>query len=828
MCGLVRKLRLPRGARWGALAAVLLATAPIAVALAIILPATNAAARADVLASRAALARAVAAAADNYVDGNVTNLVTISTRSIIRTPGTNEQMVAELAPVLAANPNWITFGVSDADGWNLSSFTVAPHSVNVSDRDYFKGALATGKPSIGSVILARSTGQKTIIIALPVTFADGRRGVFSGALNVTQVGDQLRDVVGTGIAITLVDEHGTAFVGPGLPQDQLVDLSADRFTQLAVGGTTGADVRALTGGDQIVAYARAPTARWGVVLDQPATLAFGPVDAQLRTSIVVAALAVLTAIGLAWLFGGRLGRESGRVEAERQRLADVFNHLPARMALLRGPDLRYELVNPASLEDSGTRADAVLGRPFAELAPGSFVTLLREVYDSGAPRLLSEVPVTNTRPDGAERTTYYNSAIVPLRDANGNVDAVVYHAVDVTEQVVARAALERARGDASDALDRAEAAARVREDFLSIATHELRTPVTSISGYAQLALKALTGGRTERLQPALETIVRQSERLAILVTQLLDASRIAGGRLAIEPERTDMAALVTGAVDAARLRSDRHRWVVDVAPGLQAAVDPVRVEQVLTNLFDNAIRYSPAGGTIHVRLDVDGPRLRLAVSDEGLGIPAERIEHVFDRFYRGHQEQGLGGLGLGLYIAREIVERHGGMIDVQSTVGRGTTFTVRLPITTPLSLIERTADEPHAPPAPQQGLSGSVLIVDDEADIRRLVREVLREAGLNVIVAGNGEEALQLLTDLRPRLILLDKLMPVMDGTEFAAAYRERRDRAPIIALCAARDAAEWAASIGAVDHIGKPFDVEQLISTVAHHIEPERRPARS
>jgi CheY-like chemotaxis protein len=141
-------------------------------------------------------------------------------------------------------------------------------------------------------------------------------------------------------------------------------------------------------------------------------------------------------------------------------------------------------------------------------------------------------------------------------------------------------------------------------------------------------------------------------------------------------------------------------------------------------------------------------------------------------------------------------------------------------------VIERSTPEQHAQ-APRS-LVGTVLLVDDDGDIRRLVREVLREAGLNVVVAENGEEALQLLADLRPRLILLDKLMPVMDGTAFAAAYRQRPNAAPIIALCAARDAAEWATSIGAVGHIGKPFNVEQLIATVAQYIEPERRPARS
>jgi signal transduction histidine kinase/ActR/RegA family two-component response regulator len=730
-------------------------------------------------------------------------------------------------PVIKADPNWITFGLSSADGWNLSALSTAPHTVNIADRDYFQGALASGKASIGSVILARSLGTKTIIIAVPVTFANGEKGVFSGALSLTRIGQQLGEIVSGGsTTVTLFDEKGTAFVGPGVAPDQVGDVSADPLLARIRSGASGAELRSTNGVDEVVGYASAATAHWGVLLRQPTAVAFAPSDAQLRTSVVVSALAVLAAIGLAWRFGGQLVRESERVEAERRRLADVFNHLPARMALLRGPELRYELVNPASLEDRRMALGDLLGRPFAEVVPdGRFADLLTSVYASGTPRLMSEVPVTVARADGPPQTIYYNAAIVPLRDAQGNVDALVYHAVDVTPQVSARTALEKARGEADAALERAEAAARVREDFLSIATHELRTPVTSISGYAQLALKALASGRTERLQPALETVVRQSERLAILVTQLLDASRIAGGRLSIEPERTDVSGLVTSAVDAARLRSEKHRWALDVAPGLQASIDPVRVEQVLTNLFDNAIRYSPAGGTIHVRLDVDGPMLRLAVADEGLGIPAERVEHVFERFYRGHEEQGLGGLGLGLYIALEIVERHGGLIDVRSTPGRGSTFTVKIPITSPMAVTGPKA-EPRTARETGKTINGRVLVVDDDPDILHLVREVLREAGAVVVIAANGEDALRLLEDVRPDLIILDKLMPLMDGSTFASAYRRRADTVPIVALCAARDAADWAASIGAVGYLGKPFDVEQLVAIVAEHIAPSDRKA--
>lgn len=818
-------MRRPEGGRWRALAAVLLASAPIVAALALALPATNNAARSDVIASRATLARATAAAADNYVERSIAQLTTISTRTVIRTPGTSEQVTAELGPIIKVDPNWVTFGLSDADGWNLSSFTVAPHTVNISDRDYFQGALLTGKPSIGSVILARSLGSKTIIIALPVTFANGRRGVFSGALSLKQIGQQLGDVIeGSGTTITLFDERGTAFVGPGVAADQVGDVSSDPLLARIRAGASGAEVRSRDGAAEVVAYAHAPTARWGVLLQQPTAVAFGPSDTQLRTSIAVSALAILAATGLAWLLGGQLVRESDRVEAERRRLADVFAHLPARMALLRGPDLRYELINPAALY--GRDAQAVLGRAFAEVTTDpTYVAILQSVYASGETRILSEAPATVTGPDGTQRTTYVNAAIVPLRDGNGEVEAIVYHAVDVTEHVQARAALELARGDANAALERAETAARVREDFLSIATHELRTPVTSISGFAQLALKALAGGRTERLQPALETVVRQTERLSVLVTQLLDASRIAGGHLAIEPEPADVSVLVTTAVDAARLRTSAHRWLADVPPSLQALIDPVRVEQVLTNLFDNAIRYSPHGGSIHIRLDVDGPMLRIAVSDEGVGIAPDRVGRVFERFYRGHEDQGLGGLGLGLYIAREIVELHGGMIEVRSTLGRGTTFTVRLPITSPLPTHEPVSAV-RSVRTPDRRAEGWVLVVDDDPDIVRLIREVLHEAGSTVMSAQNGEEALARVDEVRPQLILLDKLMPVMDGTAFAAAYRTRPGAAPIVALCAARDAADWSASIGAVGYLTKPFDVDELLAVVAQHIKPSAEKA--
>jgi CheY-like chemotaxis protein len=240
------------------------------------------------------------------------------------------------------------------------------------------------------------------------------------------------------------------------------------------------------------------------------------------------------------------------------------------------------------------------------------------------------------------------------------------------------------------------------------------------------------------------------------------------------------------------------------------------------DLLDNAAKYTAAGRKITVELgrDANG-RVSLVVADEGIGMGADHVARIFDRFYRAHREQRLGGLGLGLYIAREIAERHGGRIEVSSVEGQGSAFTVTLPapevtaaVTTAPSVVE---------PFDSDGLQPKrrILVVDDDSDVRDLVAAVLREAGHTVMTATNGQEALALTARERPDLILLDKLMPVMDGTAFAHAYRERApDPAPIVAFCAARDAEVWARSIGAVTHVGKPFDVDDLNRTVKQQLE--------
>jgi signal transduction histidine kinase len=231
----------------------------------------------------------------------------------------------------------------------------------------------------------------------------------------------------------------------------------------------------------------------------------------------------------------------------------------------------------------------------------------------------------------------------------------------------------------------AEAAVRARDEFLFVAAHELRTPITSLRSFVQILLRqAERRGEVQpaRLEEALRTIERQTAKMTSLVTQLLDVSRLSTGKLLLDRHTTNVTGIVTAVVQAAQARTTVHTLVLDAPPQLLGSLDPIRYEQVVVSLIDNAIRYSPEGGAIDVALARAGDdRLHLTVRDHGIGIPPEKRAHIFDRFYQAHPGDYYGGLGLGLYIAREIVELHGGTISAEYPADGGVRFSVTVPVT---------------------------------------------------------------------------------------------------------------------------------------------------
>lgn len=218
---------------------------------------------------------------------------------------------------------------------------------------------------------------------------------------------------------------------------------------------------------------------------------------------------------------------------------------------------------------------------------------------------------------------------------------------------------------------------------MSIAAHELKTPITTLRGFAQGLTRRYDKRGTidpETLKLALSTIDTQSNKLTRLINQLLDVSRLGFGRLALEQTSIDIVAVVQDAVSAIQRNTQNHTITVNPSSSVNVVADPLRLEQVLVNLLDNAVKYSPDGGLIEVDLSVvDEKQLRISITDHGIGIPEDRRKHIFERFYQAHGDGYFGGMGLGLYISQQIMDLHGGQLMVEFPLAGGTRFIMVLP-----------------------------------------------------------------------------------------------------------------------------------------------------
>jgi signal transduction histidine kinase len=298
---------------------------------------------------------------------------------------------------------------------------------------------------------------------------------------------------------------------------------------------------------------------------------------------------------------------------------------------------------------------------------------------------------------------FHASIVVPLHARGETTGAVAMFVSDPERQYgpTDLALAESLAGRAALAVDNARLyrearrAIQVRDEFLSVAAHELKTPVTTLLGFSQLLLTQLSrpDALDDRiLKRALRAVEQGSRRMSRLVTQILDVSRLDGGRLMLEYQDADLSSLVRGIAEAMQTTTSRHTLCVRTPATLPALVDSLRLEQVVTNLLDNAIKFSPAGGEIVVELSESAPGMgRLVVTDHGVGIPAERRQHIFERFYQAHEGDHVAGLGLGLHISRQIVDLHGGSITPEFPPEGGCLFTIDLPLRPTDAALEATS-----------------------------------------------------------------------------------------------------------------------------------------
>jgi PAS domain S-box-containing protein len=450
-------------------------------------------------------------------------------------------------------------------------------------------------------------------------------------------------------------------------------------------------------------------------------------------------------------------------DEENQRLLTLFEQAPGFMAVLRGPEHRFELDNKAYQQLVGHRQ--ITGRPVREALPEvngqGFVKLLDHVFATGEPFVGNAMPIMLQRtPDGPLERRFVDFVYQPIRDSNDAITGIFAQGSDVTQRKLAE--------------DELRTANRQKDQFLAMLAHELRNPLAPITTAAQLLkLKRLD---EKGIQNVSEIIARQAEHMTELVNDLLDVSRVTRGVVLLEKETLDLNVIVANAVEQVRpLIEARHHRLNLYLSGESSAVtgDRVRLVQVVSNLLNNAAKYTPAGGSIDLTVRRVGHEVEVSVRDNGCGIQPEVLPYVFDLFTQAERtpDRSQGGLGIGLALVKSLVALHGGGVEARSGGSdRGSEFLIRLPsLTDPAArLVAPTGAEKDRVAA----RALRILVVDDNADAALTLSMLLQATGHHVTVEHNSLAALARAEQEAPEVCLLDIGLPGMDGYALATRLR--------------------------------------------------------
>jgi signal transduction histidine kinase/DNA-binding response OmpR family regulator len=488
----------------------------------------------------------------------------------------------------------------------------------------------------------------------------------------------------------------------------------------------------------------------------------------------------LQALGVAFnTMGADLETARARAETQRQRLATTIQSLGDGLLICDNGD-RITSMNPRA----------------SELVPG--LRIGSSAHGPGSP-----LPPINDALAGEVTVARANDLTLAVTAARlaGPDGGTVWTLRDITE----RARLEQAKSD-----------------FVATASHELRSPLTSIKGFIELLETTDSGNLTERQREFIAIVLRSTDRLVDLVNDLLDIARIESGQFEVHAHSVDLRETIeeVAALMTPRLQGKRQRLDVQIfEPRPPALADAARMRQVVTNLVTNAHLYTDEEGSITLRLEGDARETRITVTDTGRGMTPEDARHIFDRFHRGSaDERKSPGTGLGLAIVKSLVDLHGGTIDVASQIGRGTTFTVHLPSAARIG----NGHGVPAAPSTHNGLARRrVLIVDDEPALATLIAQQLQPLGVQTVQVNSGAEAIARLRTERFDAMTLDILMPGMNGFDVLARVRAdpQLRGIPVIFVSVSARApeleGEWAVS--------KPIDRERLTDVLEAAIEAKR-----
>jgi PAS domain S-box-containing protein len=528
----------------------------------------------------------------------------------------------------------------------------------------------------------------------------------------------------------------------------------------------------------------------------------------------------------------RAHEESLRQSEERFRL--LVDGVVEYALFMLDANGRVVTWNTGAQRINGYAADEIVGKHLSVFYP-------RDAVDSGWPEYELQVAAAEgqyqeegwrVRKDGSR--FWAHVTITALRDESGHLRGYAKLTRDLSERQRAQTREEYAA--LRDQMLEAERAARIeaqrtvhmKDEFLATLSHELRTPLNAILGWTQVLRMRAKGSEESQLVQGLTVIERNARAQVQLIDDLLELSRILAGQVRLDVQRVALVDVIRNAMESVQPAADgkgvRLESVLDARRGIVSG-DAARLQQIVWNLLSNAIKFTPKGGRIQVLLERVNSHIEITVSDTGIGISAEFLPHVFGRFTQQDSTPArkYGGLGLGLAISKQLVELHGGSISAKSAgEGKGAAFIVRLPLVLVDGGEERPEEDAASVATALPDLHGThVLVVDDEADARELIRNVLESQRARVTTLASADEALEFLEASRPDVIVSDVGMAGVDGYQMMRTFREREPKGrtlPAIALTAfARSEDRKRAMLaGYQAHLAKPFDIAEFVLIVA------------
>jgi PAS domain S-box-containing protein len=766
----------------------------------------------------------------------------------------------EAVRVAASQPDWLGLRLATPTGQQLIdvSRTFGAELPTIAERSSFDRVVSTGEPAISDLLQGTLSRQIDFAVRVAIRRDGSVRYVLSAIVSPRAI---YRILQAQGLPsdwVGVVVDRNRRFVARTVANDERLgqvsslDLQA-QVSEAPQGWQLG---KTLEGTSVYTAHDTSPLSGWSFAIGVPA----GVVESAARQTILLVLLGTMGAVGMALLLAAVLGRrfaapisslaesaralahgvpaavplasgvtevadlasaleEAGaavhaRVEVQRQLAAVTGN---ATVALfMTDARQRCTFMNPAAERMTGYTLDEAKDRPLHDLVHRSGEHELHDAAD--CPLTLALVAHRPLQGDdvfihrgGSRYDIAY--AASPLRAGTRAVGAVI-EVRDVSLQKSIeneRAALlereKRARAEA-------EQANRAKDEFLAMLGHELRNPLAAITNASQV-LERSAGEPAGR---ARAVIARQAAHLARLVDDLLDAGRVATGKIVIarEPVALDEVVRRTLATLAAADKMAEHRVSVELQPVFVRG-DETRLEQVVTNLLTNALRYTRAGGSVSISLMAIDRDAVLVVADSGIGIAQHVLPRVFDLFVQGERgiERAHGGLGIGLTLVKRLVELHGGTVVAASDgEDKGSTFTVRLPLL-PTPPAVATAIRPHSGAFERR----RILVVEDNSDARAMLRDSLEMAGHEVYDRADGAAGLAAALSLKPDAAIIDIGLPGLSGYELARRIRSVADgRMTLIALTGyGQDEDRQRALQSGFDlHIVKPVEAEKLLEAVA------------